>query len=140
MIKSVARSQEMVRENLILRGKTQGILFSVRENWHIEEITSGKINLLLAHNTTEGWRKHFQVSLISAKFFLLVMESATTSDISHFLVREIWLLSRKSQRIMKTDVCGNYDQFLVNKAWKMAWFGSLDWSEKSFYEFMNSDW
>ena len=32
-------------------------------------------------------------------------------------------LSGKSKGIRKTYACGNHDQFLVIKAWKMTWFG-----------------
>ena len=47
LISMVATGQEMVRENKnsSRSGKSQGILFWVRENWHFEE-KSGKIEIV----------------------------------------------------------------------------------------------
>ena len=64
--------------------------------------------------------RNFQVNLISAKFVLLEIKYGTISDIRIFWSEK---LLGKSKGIMKTYVCGNHDQFLVIKAWKMTWFG-----------------
>ena len=41
-------------------------------------------------------------------------EATSRPDILHFILREILLLSVKSRRILKMDVCGNHENFIGN--------------------------
>ena len=50
----------------------------------------------------------FWVSVISAKFFLLPIESATISDISHLYGQGNLIFIREKVGNYETDVCDNY--------------------------------
>ena len=116
----VATGQEMVRENKnsSRSGKSQGILFWVRENWHFEE-KSGKIEINCKTDLTLSKAGRSILGQMGAKDCCnWRLEAATISEILHLFgqgnlpfIRE---KSGKSHGILKTDVCGNHDFVMLN--------------------------
>ena len=107
-------------------GKSEGILFWIRKNWHFEERT-GKIEII-EHgwfNTIEGWKKHKFGALWSERYFSLMKKEICwkLSLLVNYwkkkplldlifcvsLFGEILFLWGKSQSILKRHVCGNHE-------------------------------